>query len=223
MSEPSYTYIRVSKTDALESSAQQYRHLRLQSLEASPESFSSTYETEAAFSNDGWIQRLSAPDRETFICVANAAGGQDAPGIGDWVGQVTLRGPMSAREFSLPEEAGQLTVNSDNEERWQLLALFLLPAHRGGGRGSRLCREALNRLRRRQPDPRTVHVRLMVKPDNQKIVQMYERLGFVHTGQCTLAEAMRAAGNGHFLPSDTSDPKYSNQSGIIMNMHLQRI
>ncbi|KAM3433170.1 hypothetical protein NHJ13734_006571 [Beauveria thailandica] len=100
MSEPSYTYIRVSKTDALESSAQQYRHLRLQGLEASPESFSSTYETEAAFSNDDWIQRLSAPDRETFICVANAAGGQDAPGIGDWVGQVTLRGPIMKSDGS---------------------------------------------------------------------------------------------------------------------------
>ncbi|KAM3520718.1 hypothetical protein NHJ13051_006707 [Beauveria bassiana] len=96
MSEPSYTYIRVSKTDALESSAQKYRHLRLQGLESSPESFSSTYETEAAFSKDDWIQRLSAPDRETFICVAKAAGKQDTPGIGDWVGQVTLRGPISS-------------------------------------------------------------------------------------------------------------------------------
>ncbi|KAM3520617.1 hypothetical protein MY4038_009362 [Beauveria bassiana] len=86
MSEPSYLYIRVSKTDALESSAQKYRHLRLQGLESSPESFSSTHETEAAFSKDDWIQRLSAPDRETFICVAQAAGKQDTPGIGDWSG-----------------------------------------------------------------------------------------------------------------------------------------
>ncbi|KAF1729846.1 hypothetical protein CRV24_010388 [Beauveria bassiana] len=223
MSEPSYTYIRISKTDALESSAQKYRHLRLQGLESSPESFSSTYEIEAAFSNDEWIQRLSAPDRETFICVAKAASEQDAPGIGDWVGQVTLRGPMSASEFSLPKEAGQGAINADNEERWQLLGLFLLPAHRGGGRGSRLCREALNHLQRRQPCPRTIHVRLMVKPDNQTIVQMYERLGFVHTGQCTLAEAMRAAGDGHLLSSDTGDPKYSNRSGIIMSSHLHRI
>ncbi|KAM3477811.1 hypothetical protein MY5147_002547 [Beauveria neobassiana] len=116
MSESSYTYICVSKTDALESSVQKYRHLRLQGLESSPESFSSTYETEAAFSNDDWIQRLSAPDRETFICVAKAAGEQDAPGIGDWVGQVTLRGPICLGSFFC-RRIGAAAAAADSAER----------------------------------------------------------------------------------------------------------
>lgn len=218
-----YTYFRVSKTDGVAVSALKYRDLRLRGLKASPSSFASTYETEAAFSDNDWIQRLSSPDCETFICAATAPSQTDAPGAGEWVGQVTLRGPMSVSEFALADEAGQSEVNLDDEERWQVLGLFLLPEHRGGGRGSKLCREALDYLQQRASSVGKVHVRLMVKPDNQPIVQLYQRLGFVQTGNCTLAEAIRAGGDGHLLPSDTSSPKYSTRAGLIMNSHLQSI
>ncbi|KAJ3493231.1 hypothetical protein NLG97_g4864 [Lecanicillium saksenae] len=214
-----YSYIRISKSHNLEASAQQYRNLRLRGLQASPSSFASTYETEAAFTSTDWETRLSAADKQTFICVATSQGTQQ---VSEWVGQVTLRGPMSRADFALAPEAGQLAVNCDDEERWQLLGLFLLPDHRGGGRGKQLCQAALEYLGSYLPSPFQVHVRLMIKPDNQAIVRLYEGLDFTQTGKCTLEEAIRASGDGYLLPDDTSSEKYSIRTGLIMNLKMKQ-
>ncbi|KAJ6780089.1 hypothetical protein PWT90_01018 [Aphanocladium album] len=210
-----YSYFRIPKSNNLKTYAQQYRNLRLRGLEASPSSFASTYETEAAFTSTDWETRLSAADKQTFICVATSQGEQP---VSEWVGQVTLRGPMSSADFSLPAEAGQLDANCKEEERWQLLGLFLLPDHRGGGRGKQLCQAALEYLGSYLSPPFQVHVRLMIKPDNQAIVRLYEGLGFTQTGNCTLEEAIRASGDGHLLPEDTSSETYSTRTGLIMNL-----
>ncbi len=213
-----YSCFRISKKSDLKTCAQQYRNLRLQGLKVSPASFASTYEIEAAFTTSDWENSLAAAGRQTFICTATSS---ESPTVSEWVGQVTLRGPMSSADFSLPAEAGQLSINSNAEERWQLLGLFLLPDHRGGGRGKQLCQAALDYLASYSAPPSKVHVRLMIKPDNQAIVRLYEGLGFTQTGKCTLAEAIRASGDGHLLPTDTSAEKYSSRSGLIMNLKIE--
>ena len=220
----SYSYFRVSKTEGLNESAQNYRALRLRALKASPNSFSSTYETEVAFANSDWIDRLTAPDREVFICAAIPLDHGKSPKSVNWIGQVTLRGPLPAIEFSRPEGSGQTPVRSDeeDEERWQMLSLFVLPDHRGNRIGSNLCLEALNYLRSYRSSPPLIHVRLMVKPDNHVTVKLYQRLGFVQTGKCTLAEALVANGDGHLLPSDLSTAKYSDRTGLVMNTCIHR-
>lgn len=218
-----YSYFRVSKGVELEESAKNYRDLRLKALKASPNSFSSTYETEAAFSNADWIDRLTSPDREVFICAATPLNHEKSSIRAEWIGQVTLRGPLLGSEFSLPESSGQTPVKSDEEEeRWQMLSLFILPGRRGNGVGSNLCLEALNYLRSYRTSPPVIHVRLMVKPDNHATVNLYHRLGFVQTGKCTLAEALIANGDGHLLPGDLSTAKYSGRTGLIMNSHIYR-
>lgn len=41
-----------------------------------------------------------------------------------------------------------------------------------------------------------IRVRTMVKPENTAMVKLYEGLGFTHAGKCTLAEALKANGDG---------------------------
>lgn len=222
--EYTYSYIRISKSNSVNESAQKYRDLRLRALQASPSSFSSTYEIEAAFSEKDWIERLVDPGRETFIIAATPrnqiANGPDGT---EWVGQVTLRGPASQADFTLPPESGQPAPKSDEEEeRWQMLSLFVLPEHQGGGLGGNLCRETLEYLRNYQSSPPTVYVRLFVKAGNTITVRLYERLGFDDIGRATLAEAFVANGDAHLLPNDTSDEKYSARGGFIMGYRLDR-
>lgn len=210
-----YSFSHVSKTDSVHQSAIQYRDLRLKALKASPESFSSTYEIESQFTETQWVDRLLQEDRENFVCIASPVD-PGSSSTSQWVGQVTLRGPVSRKDFTLPEISGQLTPGGDDEEdRWQMLSLFILPDHQGRKLGQGLCRDVIKHLQETQRKARTV-VRLMVKPQNTTTVHLYEKLGFETVGKCTLAEALVANGDGHLLPEDITDARYSTRSGLIM-------
>lgn len=220
-----YSYFRISKSNSVHESAQKYRDLRLRGLQASPGSFSSTYEIESAFTDADWIERLTIPGREVFICAATPSGQTAASDAAVWVGQVTIRGPASRDNFTLPIESGQPSPGSDEEEeRWQMLSLFVLPEHQGRGLGGKLCQETLNYLRNYQSSPPTVNVRLIVKAGNNITVNLYHRLGFVDVGRATLAEALIANGDAHLLPTDTTRPEYFTvRGGIIMTRRMNRV
>ncbi|KAJ5619010.1 Acyl-CoA N-acyltransferase [Penicillium lagena] len=219
-----YSFFRVSKTDGVYASAQKYRELRLKALKTSPGSFSSTYDIEAAFIYADWVDRLTVPDREVFICAATPFGHDPlCPDGIQWVGQVTLRGPATSVDFELPLEAGQPPQRSDEEEeRWQMLSLFTLPEHRGRGLGSKLCQASLDYLRSYRPSPREIQVRLIVKAGNDVTVELYRRLGFIHAGRATLVEALIANGDEHLIPKDLSSEKYSERQGLIMISRVSR-
>ncbi|KAM0421422.1 hypothetical protein ACHAPT_010776 [Fusarium lateritium] len=219
MATVNYSFFHISKTTSIHESAKLYRTLRLKALQTSPESFSSTYEIESTFTEDDWIKRLLEEDRENFVCAATIHGPDSTPSV-KWVGQLTIRGPVTRADFTLPEASGQPDPGSDDEEeRWQMLSLFNLPDHRGKGLGQKLCREALNHLQQTRQSP-TILIRLMVKPQNTVTVHLYEKLGFATVGKCTLAEALVANGDSHLLPEDTTDPKYSTRSGLIMTLQV---
>ncbi|KAJ5958394.1 Acyl-CoA N-acyltransferase [Penicillium vulpinum] len=219
-----YSFFRVSKTDEVEASAQKYRDLRLKALKTSPDSFSSTYDIESAFTNSEWIDRLTFPDRELFICAAKPLShNPSSPNDIEWIGQVTLRGPSSRADFELPVEAGQPPQKFDEEEeRWQMLSLFTLSEYRGHGLGSKLCQEALNYLRSYRSFPGQVQVRLIVKAGNDVTVELYRRLGFIHAGRATLVEALIANGDEHLVPKDRASAKYSDRKGLIMISRMSR-
>ncbi|KAG5808755.1 hypothetical protein H9Q74_006944 [Fusarium xylarioides] len=210
-----YSFSHVSKTNSVHQSATKYRDLRLKALKSSPESFSSTYEIESQFTETEWIDRLLKDDRENFVCIATPVN-PDPPSTAQWVGQVTLRGPVSRKNFTLPEASGQpVPGGDDDEDRWQMLSLFILPEHQGRNLGQGLCQEVINHLQKFQQKTRTV-VRLMVKPQNTATVHLYEKLGFKTVGKCTLAEALIANGDGHLLPEDVTDARYSTRAGLVM-------
>ncbi|KAJ4992783.1 hypothetical protein SVAN01_01829 [Stagonosporopsis vannaccii] len=158
------------------------------------------------------------PGKETFVCAAVT--NTDVT----WVAQVTLRGPLSAREFDLPFESLQPAVKPDEEEaKWQMLSLYTLPSHRSKGLGQNLCREAFRFLRSlysKQSILRGILVRIMVKPDNTVTIRMYEKLGFVRTGVCTLEEALIANGDAGLLPQGVLPVSYKTRTGIIMALAL---
>ncbi|KAJ4329350.1 hypothetical protein N0V84_000245 [Fusarium piperis] len=222
MATTDYSFFHISKTTSIKESAKLYRNLRLKALQTSPESFSSTYEIESAFTEADWIKRLLEEDRENFVCAATSHEAGSNPSV-EWVGQLTIRGPVSGTDYLLPEASGQPVPGLDeDEERWQMLSLFNLSEHRGKGLGQKLCQEALRHLQQTRKSP-NILVRLMVKPQNTVTVHLYEKLGFVTVGKCTLAEALVANGDSHLLPEDTSNPKYSTRTGLIMTLRVCRI
>ncbi|KAJ5794115.1 hypothetical protein N7457_000714 [Penicillium paradoxum] len=217
-----YSFHRVSKTDGIGASAQKCRDLRLKALKASPGSFASTYEAESILTDADWIDRITHPDFELFICAATLKN-DDSQQESEWVGQVTLRGPISRAEFELPRESGLLPPKSDEEEeRWQMLSLFTLSDHRGLGLGAKLCQSALDYLRSYRSSPDEIQVRLMVRPTNQIAVKLYERLGFELTGRATLAEALIASGDEHLLPKDRSLAQWTDRTGFLMVSRISR-
>ncbi|KAF4959607.1 hypothetical protein FSARC_10693 [Fusarium sarcochroum] len=164
-----YSFSRISKTDSVEWAASKYRDLRLRALKASPESFASTYEIESRFMEAVWKDRILQQDRENFVCLATPVE-PDASSSVQWVGQVTLRGPASKEDFTLSQDSDQpLPSEDDEEERWQMLSLFILPDHASQGLGQSLCREAIKYLQENRQKPKAI-VRLMVKPQNTATV-----------------------------------------------------
>ncbi|KAE8382429.1 hypothetical protein BDV26DRAFT_288467 [Aspergillus bertholletiae] len=217
-----YSYFRVPKTELISESGQKYRNLRLNALQVSPSSFSSTIEIESAFTDEVWASRVAQSGTEVFICAIDASAAT-GPGSdsGNWVGQVTLHGPKSVHELGPPDAS--LCSNMDNDgEWWQMLSLFILPDHRGKGLAKRLCEEALNYLRNYWCPATSLNVRLMVKPENHITVELYKRLGFEVSGRCTLAEALIANGDAEYLPQDITDEKYSARTGLVLILHLSR-
>lgn len=215
-----YNFIKVDREGPdLGTAAAKYKALRLEALRQSPTAFSSTLETESRFSDDVWASRLQDAGKETFACVAVAE-----DGTSEWVGQVTLRGPVPASEFLPPPGSGQPDPASDEEtEKWQMLSLYTLPSHRGKKLGSRLCERTFDFLREREGTgaPRVV-VRIMVKPENVASLRLYDGLGFERAGLCTLEEALRANGDAELIPGGDLGEGYTVRSGIVMTLSLER-
>lgn len=213
-----YTFKKIDRRGPnLHLDALKYKTLRLKALQQSPESFSSTYDIESRFPDPEWAARLQHTDKETFVCVASTASGEE------WVAQVTLRGPLANEDFCLPpESASSSSDTSVDMDKWQMLSLYTLPGHRGKGLGARLCKTAFGFLAAQKGGASDVVVRIMVKPENTATVRLYGGLGFVHDGLCTLGEALWANGDAGLITGDGRDDKYTVRSGIVMVLRLKR-
>lgn len=202
-------------------------------------SFSDPYEIESRFGDGYWQSRLQlsgvtdrtnafTSGRETFICASKVSASLAGDEVCEWVRQVTLLGPVPAQRYLLPELAQQPRVVPDQEEeRWQMVSLFTLPTHRGKGVAKSLCSEVFRWLSEHKPAygkprPKQIRVRIMVKPENTAMVKLYEGLRFTHAGKCTLAEALKANGDGELVPVDGGGPKYQERSGLIMATTFER-
>jgi GNAT superfamily N-acetyltransferase len=138
---------------------------------------------------------------------------------GDWIGSATLIGPINKDAYELPESDGPEIRGDEIETRWQMTAVYNTPLHRGKGIAKMLINGALEFAAKESGKGRESRTRIMIHPRNIVVKKLYERIGFLDAGKCTLAEAYVSNGDSSMLPLDggASDPeRYLNRLGTIM-------
>ncbi|KAI8713974.1 N-acetyltransferase domain-containing protein [Fusarium sp. LHS14.1] len=189
----SYHFIHVDRSAPdLSSVADKYRALRLEALQQSPTSFSSTWDIESRFSNDTWVSRIRNSGKETFACVYQE--GQTSAPLDDVKDE---RWQMLSLYTSINHRGKGLGAKLCQEA-------FHFIEHQLG------------------TEARSATVRIMVKPENTITVGLYQRLGFSKAGLCTLEEALRANGDADLIPAGELEEKYTTRSGIVMVLRLRR-
>ena len=151
---------------------------RLHALKTSPESFSSSYAREAAFTDSEWEARLQNPLALTLVAVKSppteaSTTEEDNDSAqtcikGEWEGTAVLVGPLP------PKSDRDTTV-------FEIFGLFVLPSARGHGIGARLIETAISEAVARAGEgggARRVVVRVRAAAGNAKVVGLYERSGF---------------------------------------------
>ena len=131
-----------------------FKAVRLRALEDAPFAFGSTYEREAAFSEEDWRARIER-----------------------WNGQTGAG--FLAIDSNVPcGIAGSLLDQSDCRQA-ELVSMWTAPMHRRQGVGRLLVAAVISWARSREV--RTV--RLMVTNTNEAALRFYEQLGFALTGR----------------------------------------
>ena len=211
----------------LTSYARKYGALRLNGLKQSPNAFSSTHASELALTEDEQVARLQRPQQRIVVVVAVAAE-QEQPRHWldeEWVAQVTLVGPLSREQYDAPfsTQAAAAPIPSpptkdDGAVYWHMTALYVDTAHRQKGLANLLCETSFQHA----GEAGRGVMRIIIKPDNTAVIDMYKGLGFVVAeGHATLAEATVAAGEGALLPATyETDTVYTARTGIIMTRPL---
>jgi ribosomal protein S18 acetylase RimI-like enzyme len=202
--------------------AGKFASLRLSALSSSPAAFSSTFDIESAFTAQAWIERLQRPLTHNFIAVAYSPATileQQTISSGDWIGCVTLLGPIPKATYELSESGGLEIEEDDLETKWQITAVYNKPEHRGKGIAKMLIRSALDFAAKESGEGRRCRARIMIHPSNIAVKRLYAGIGFENAGLCTLAVAYLSSGDAMLLPPDggLSQPeKYHNRLGTVM-------
>ncbi len=135
-----------------------WRDLRLRALQDTPTAFGSTYEREAGFTEDDWRERAGGP--ANAVALGNGTAG---PSVLAFVGDVAVG--MGGGFRDLP---GWLHV----------VAMWTDPSWRGHGAGSAV----LGQLKAWSAAA-GLRVHLDVETTNEGARRLYERAGFVATGE----------------------------------------
>lgn len=192
--------------------AQKYTDLRIMALKRSPHAFSTTVEIESQLDMAARINRLEESQKNIFVCINDETE--------EWVGQVTLIGPLSQSEYDasfqvLPGTKSYRSPSLTNvvsESYWHMTALYVDDRLRGQGLARLLCEECFAYVGKGQ-------LRIIIKPDNTKVIEMYKRMHFhVFEGKAALLEAIHASRDGfNRLPSDAvASSVYNSRGGIVM-------
>jgi GNAT superfamily N-acetyltransferase len=159
------------------------------------------------------LARLQEPGKTIFVCINSETD--------EWVGQVTLIGPQTRAEYDrpfriLPSTASarspSLSDDHATDSYWHMTALYVDDRIRGRGLARLLCNECFQWIGAGQ-------LRIIIKPDNTTVLQMYERMGFeTQQGKAALLEAIHASRDGvdQLPPEAHLDPSYTHRGGIVM-------
>lgn len=240
--EPKLTFFHVSKSDAesLPHLAQQYQDLRLTALQLSASSFSSTYEIESQHPPAYWQSQILNSEQELFICSAETDSmlsddpvnsttttvTQKQPQTETWVAQVILRGPILPDKFRLPPAAGQIEIppSAASTEYWQLKGLYVNPTYRNRAISQRLITYAITWLQKSASirSINNLRIRAMVRPDNVASQRLFQKIGFVRNGTCTLREAGLANGEIRWEDRENEFPEHYDRRGGHIYVWMER-
>jgi ribosomal protein S18 acetylase RimI-like enzyme len=234
--------------------AQKFRTFKLHALLSDPNAFSQSHTTESQLPLSAWEARVSNPDSRIVACIVDGGEiprfGGDEEGkdegvvketleevvkrllVSDWAGTFTLVGPVSRDAWVFPMSGQPIPDSDEEEKRWHLTSLFVLPEHRGRGLAAKLTlaavqaglfisQDSLSPVPGSQGVRRTTRFRLIVHPNNKTVVGLYEKLGFVVGGLYTQREAMMAMGDAVGIPEDAEGEKWDTRLAIGME-YLER-
>ena len=228
--------------------AQKLRTFKLHALLSDPNAFSQSYAAESQLPISAWEARVSNPVFRIVVCIVDSGearefgdkNGKDEAGMkeipedvvkallaSDWAGTFTLVGPVSLDAWVYPMSGQPKTGSDEEEKRWHLTSLFVLPEHRGRGLAAKLTIAAVqagSSISQSSPSPvegkqgarRTTRFRLIVHPKNKPVVGLYEKLGFVVGGLYTQREAMMAMGDAAGIPENAEEEKWNTRLAIGM-------
>lgn len=230
---PEYTILRIpTGSTRLTDLVSKYRTTKLAALKAEPAGFAAKYADEVRHPDSLWQQRLAAPST-IIICVATAPGSkpsstttsaEDVLLSGDWVGMITIRGPLPYSIFHLPESGQPIPANPSLETRWHLCSLYTSPVHRGRGIAKKLVNASIEAAReqtRALENGKALKARIRLFHGAQAtfLVDMYEAMGFEEAGKITLKEAFAANGDGEVVPKDTESTKELREAWEVRRNH----
>lgn len=224
--------------------ADKYTALRIAGLEQSPQSFSATLQGELQLSPDEKINRILVPNKHVMVIVKQSLKSaiSEKPWYDkEWVGQATLFGPLNWNEYVSPFKhthvgkelsedqllllggpTDQLSqVGSARVAYWHMTALYIDVNHRRLGLAKKLCLAAFDYIKdiSKGHGYRSAVLRIIIKPTNLVVLDMYKSLGFkvVDGVLSTLAEGTICAGDQGSLPPDYEEQKgYTTRGGLFM-------
>lgn len=229
--------------------AQKLRSFKLHALLSDPNAFSQSHAAESELPLSAWETRVSNPDFRIVVCIVDSGDIKESGAdedrkdnaekkeipeavvktllASDWAGTFTLVGPVSLDAWVYPLSGQPETGSDEEEKRWHLTSLFVLPEHRGRGLAAKLTIAAVqagSSISQSSPSPvegnqgarRTTRFRLIVHPKNKPVVGLYEKLGFVVGGLYTQKEAMMAMGDAAGIPEDAEEEKWNTRLAIGM-------
>jgi GNAT superfamily N-acetyltransferase len=159
----------------------QQKSFRLNALQTSPDSFSSTYAREAAFADSEWEARLQNPFALSLIAVkertrefSETETSRDDVQTwieSEWQGSAVVFGPVSMDGVEIIKET----------LLFEIFGLFVLPSVRGRGVGTQLVQSAVEYAILQAAEKferREIVVRVRITAGNPNALELYEKLGF---------------------------------------------
>ncbi|KAJ9660113.1 hypothetical protein H2198_002810 [Neophaeococcomyces mojaviensis] len=228
--------------------ADKYTALRVAGLKQSPQSFSATLDGELRLTLPEKLKRIQQHNKHILVVVKQSSGSAssgnpwyDSP----WVGQATLFGPMRWEEYIAPLQSIPLPealtddqiqllagVHGQQSPRtklgtafWHMTALYIDVTHRRLGLAKKLCLAAFEHIKNESVAKgyQSALLRIIIKPTNTVVVDMYRSLGFdiVEGPRATLAEATKCAEDTDSLPADYREQAaYMGRGGLFMLKHI---